>query len=349
MALARQAGSGSARDATPFAIEGPKNSLKTAVVQPLVIFHKQLGDTLLLEPALAKLAAFHGEPVRLSTRASFLAMVDLMDGVVAEASVGMGRASRVISFSANGRAGFKTFLTSAPEKRLVVENEGRLRWWHRFVYRSGREVRPIGDQYRARHYFDAMPCAETVPFRPPRLRLPDPEWRHPQLPERYLLLHPTAAWRSKAWPAEHWVEVLDALHDSGYGPFVVTGGVEPWERQFAAGICESSRARTLNLAGLTSLKSYLYTVAHAQGVLCVDGSSSHLSAAFGRPCLTLFGSSSAIHWHWKTERAVALVPPEDVRKNKGSVRCIPVSEVLQAALSLLGPGTPKLGSALDAF
>ena len=115
MAVARQAGSGSARDATPLAIEGPKNSLKTAVVQPLVIFHKQLGDTLLLEPALAKLAAFHGEPVRLSTRASFLAMVDLMDGVVAEASVGMGRASRVISFSANGRAGFKTFLTSAPE------------------------------------------------------------------------------------------------------------------------------------------------------------------------------------------------------------------------------------------
>ena len=309
-------------------------SLETTVGESLVIFHKQLGDTLLLEPALAKLAAFDGKRVRLSTRSSFRAMVDLMDGVLGGVSPGIERASRLISFSPNVRAGFKTLLTLAPEKRLILETPERLRWWHRFVYTTGAEAMAPRDQYRARYYFDAMPCESSFRFRPPKLRTPDPAWRHPLLPEHYALLHPTSAWRSKAWPAENWVRVLDALHESGFGPFIVTGGSEPWESQLAAKICHSSRATILNLAGCTNLKSYLHAVANAQIVLCVDGSSSHLASAFNRPCLTLFGSSSSIQWHWKTDRSTALIPPEDVRRNKGSVRFIPVEEVLQVALHM---------------
>jgi len=45
---------------------------------PLVIYHKQLGDVLMFEPALAKLAAFTGGTVRFSTRASFAPMISLM-------------------------------------------------------------------------------------------------------------------------------------------------------------------------------------------------------------------------------------------------------------------------------
>ena len=46
---------------------------------PLVIFRKQLGDVLLLEPALAKLAASTGGSVMLATRPGFEPLLELME------------------------------------------------------------------------------------------------------------------------------------------------------------------------------------------------------------------------------------------------------------------------------
>jgi ADP-heptose:LPS heptosyltransferase len=300
-------------------------------MRPLVIYHKQLGDLLLMEPALAKLAGATRERVRLSTRAAFLPMVALMEHVDGESGVRLSRASEVISFSANLHAGVKAWTTFAPVKRLREKDGTLLKAWHRWVYPDGIEVPRAWGMYRARHYYDAMPCDGVEPFRLPRLRQPPAAWRHPQLPSDYILLHGTSAWPSKSWPAESWVGVLDALHAEGIGPFVLTGGGAPWEQEFARRICGQTRAQVVNLGGSTRLEEYLYAVSRARMVLCIDGSSSHLAAAFERPAITLFGSTPVEVWHYPTELASAVVPPEGKAGEEKRVGAIPMECVVELA------------------
>lgn len=274
---------------------------------PLVIYHKQLGDLLLLEPALAKLSAASNGPVRLSTRSGFLPMVSLMENVIGESGVRVSGASEVIAFSGNFHATLKAFITFSSKKSLWVKNPLHLKPWHRLIYSGGGEYVPTENLYRARYYYKVMPCSENVAFRPPKLRPPPDAWRHPNLPPDYVLLHPTSAWPKKSWPARNWSKVLDGLQERGMGPFVVTGGSASWEMEFAQTVCSNTSATTLNLAGRTSLKQYLHTVANARLVLCIDGSSSHLAPAFGRPSLALFGETSPLVWHLETDLARALL------------------------------------------
>ena len=45
------------------------------------VFHKQLGDLVLLEPTLAKLCEHHGAPVECMTRGGHAPLLQLMPGV----------------------------------------------------------------------------------------------------------------------------------------------------------------------------------------------------------------------------------------------------------------------------
>jgi ADP-heptose:LPS heptosyltransferase len=302
---------------------------------PLVIFHKQLGDLLLTEPALHKLASATGGRVRLSTRKGFLPMVSLMREVVGESSISLNAAPSVLSFSWNLHAGLKALATCSPNKRLVVSNSEYIRSWHRMVYGRRVEVWPIENAYQAKYYFDAVPCEKDVAFRPPELDQAPAGWRHPELPGDYILIHATSAWRSKSWPSQNWVEIIRSLHRKGVGPFVITGGSAEWERNYTREIASQAGVCVCNLGGRSNLEQYLHALAHARLVLCVDGSSSHLAAAFRRPCVTLFGSTPAERWHWKTDLSTALQPPAAKRALKGSVQFIAVEIVLEAALAAL--------------
>jgi ADP-heptose:LPS heptosyltransferase len=300
---------------------------------PLVIYHKQLGDLLLLEPSLAKLSAASQQPVRLSTRRSFLPLVSLMERVAGESGLRLSKASEVVSFSGNFHAGVKTLATSAPRKKLLVKNPLHIKPWHSIVYPQGAEYFPARNVYRAKSYFDAMPCEATVPFRAPRLQTPPAHWRHTDLPESYILLHPTSAWPSKSWPAESWAQVLDVLHEAKAGPFVITGGSARWEQEFAHTLCRNTSAPTVNLCGKTSLEQYLFTVSQARVVLCIDGSSGHLAAAFGRPSLTLFGETSHVVWHLETELSQTINPSGEAPNAKGSIQTIAIDTVTTRALT----------------
>lgn len=299
---------------------------------PLVIYHKQLGDLLLLEPALAKLSAAHARPVRLSTRHSFLPLVALMHNVAGESGIRVSAASELISFSGNFHAAIKALTTWAPCKKLRVKNPKQLKPWQAAVYPQGAECIPSGGLYRAKYYFEAMPCANVMPFRPPVLQAPPEAWRHPELPDSYILLHPTSAWPSKSWPALNWAMVLNALQERGIGPFVITGGSARWEQEFAKMICQNTSAITLNLSGKTSLEQYLSAVAAARMVLCIDGSSSHLAPAFGRPSITLFGETSHISWHLETALSLAITPPVEKSEPGNPIQQITVETVVRHAL-----------------
>ncbi len=301
---------------------------------PLVIFRKQLGDVLLLEPALAKLSACTGSQVMLATRPAFAPLLSLMEGVLPAPRTLLRKAASVISFDPSAKAGLWALTTLAPEKRLIVTRPKYLRPWHHRIFRDGCTALDESLHYRAEYFFNAVPCTSSHPFRPPRLRQPPSDWLPPDLPETFVLLHPTSAWQHKSWPPASWAQVLTKLHALGIGPVVVTGGNAPWERDYVAALEQAAGVPLINLCGKTSLTAYLAAVSRANLVLCIDGSATHLAAAFQRPSVTLFGPTHPLHWHFPSPIAALLDARNYVEEAKPAVSHIPVEPVLKAAVNV---------------
>jgi ADP-heptose:LPS heptosyltransferase len=302
-------------------------------LSPLVILHKQLGDVLLLEPALHKLANAVQGKVMLATRPEFAPMIELMRDVVPMPAGQFRRASEVVSFGPRLRAGLIALTTAARKKQLVVFREDQLRAWHQLIYRQGTSVVKLAGRYRGWYYYHAMPVPEVVPFRLPQLMTPPAAWRSELLPDNYVLLHLTSAWPIKSWPVDSWAQVLDQLGNAGVGPFVVTGGQAEWERAYVAELEAKTKTPLINLCGKTNLKGYLSAVASARALLCIDGSSAHLASAFGVPALTLFGGASDPgQWHCPTALAHRL-DARNFSASKGApIADIPVSAVVEQAV-----------------
>ncbi len=288
----------------------------------------------MMEPALAKLAAATGGPVRLSTRPSFAPMVSLMANVEFANYDFFRRASAVYSFSERFRAGFKTALSISPRKILIATSKARIKPWHQIIYRAGCIPAERAARYEAEYFFQSLPCPTTISFRPPQLLPPPVDWLPEGLPASYILLHASAAWRRKAWAPERWAEVLNQLHDIGGGPFVLTGGSAEWERSLAAAITSTTRAPVVDLSGKTSLKGYLATVAKARMVLCIDGSATHLASAFKRPNVTLFGPTDPSQWHFPTARSILIDARTFSPQSEPAVAEIPAAAVCRTAVDL---------------
>jgi len=307
------------------------------VATPLVIYHKQLGDVLLLEPALAKLSLMTGTNVTLATRPAFHPLLALMEQVSALPGGAFRRASQVISFDPRSRACLEALTTFAPDKRLIVSQEKQLKPWHAFFFPTERLVRDDSAQYRAEYFFDVIAENSSMSFRPPRLAMPPKDWSMEGLPSEYVLVHPTSAWKRKCWLPEHWALTMRELERCGIGPFVVTGGSEAWEIEHVREIAANG-GKFIDIAGKTSLSQYLAVVANAKAVLCVDGSSSHLAAAFGKPTVTLFGPSSPLHWHFPTHNLRAIDARDFCSTEKRpSVSKIPPEAVVDTFLELIYP------------
>lgn len=301
---------------------------------PLVIYYKQLGDVLLLEPALARLAAANDTEVMLATRPGFAPMVNLMERVRPVQARLPGRVSQVISFDPLARACIQSLIARTNNKRLIVARTKQLRPWHGVFFPTERRVLDDSSLYRAEYFFNAITSLPAIDFRPPRLRRPPREWLPDNLPEHYVLLHPTSAWPSKSWSAEAWAITLDALHESGIGPFVVTGGNAPWEVEYVRSIAALTRAPLVDLCGKTSMAGYLGTIANASMALCIDGSAAHLAAAFERPVLALFGPSHPLHWHYPSPGSVCIDARVYCSERKPAVSHIPAGVVIDTAIEL---------------
>ena len=303
-----------------------------SVVPPLVILHKQLGDVLLLEPALRKLAGFAGQSVWLATRPNFFPLLDLMTGVKPFPGGWFRRASQIISFDHLARASLQSMATFAPDKRLFVMSQKRLHAWHRLCFPQGTQVVGEGDLYRAEYYYRLVPGADQ--FTPPVLKHPPQEWMPSGLSSGYVLIHPTSAWKNKCWPANSWAKAIDNLCEEGFGPFVVTGGHTRWEEEFVKSIEGASKAPLQNLCGKTDLRSYLAVIANASKVLCVDGSAAHLAAAFGRPTVVMFGPSHPMHWYWPARHTRLLDARAYSQERRPSASLIPVEALLHSVRDL---------------
>ena len=94
---------------------------------------------------------------------------------------------------------------------------------------------------------------------------------------------------AKRWPARHFAILASAL-GSPADPVWLVGSEK--DAPIAARVAEASRGAAINLCGRTSLEEAIDLLAQARCVVCNDSGLMHVAAALDRPLVAVFGSSS---------------------------------------------------------
>lgn len=298
------------------------------------VFHKQLGDLLLLEPALRRLRAHHGGPVRVMTRAGHLPLLRLMACARPQTGPALARHSHLYCFDPLNKSAARAFFAPARVKQCILPEPREIQWFHRHLFRDI-IVPGLGDRYVAEYFWDNTPVPTDGGFHPPRLEVPPAEWRPSGIGrEPFLLLNPTSGWRQKTWLPERWAEVIRGLVADGAPRVIMTSASTDWQVEHCRAIADGV-PDLQSLASGTTLQEFLWLCANASMVLTVDGAASHLAAAFGVRSLTLFGPTAIGNWHHPTSRNIALQAASD-KDGKARLRNLSSDEVLGAARTLWG-------------
>lgn len=286
----------------------PSHTLRSNA-RVLVICHKQLGDVALLEPALAKIRAASGGRVDLLTRSGHAPLVDLMEGVHMVHRAWLRRYDAIFCYDGLDKSSIHALLAFAPRKDLILRAPEDLR---PLATRAFKAIHApgLGDRYVAEYNWETTDVETSTGFRPPKLNRPPDSWRPAGFDMRdYLLLNPTAGWKSKRWKTKAWQILLDRF--AGPEKILITSGAQDWQLEHARAIADDLGNRAIFLGGATRLEEFLWLVANARMVLGVDGAASHLAAAFGGKSLTVFVRTSTANWHHPTERSLAIVVDPD--------------------------------------
>jgi hypothetical protein len=299
-----------------------------------VVYHKQLGDLVLLQPALAHLVRESGENVALFTRPEFQMLEPLFPGVRFHSKNPAERLDHLECLDDGSRSLKRAVRIRANRRGLLVPVPERRRWWHGFLFDRIQIVSPVG-RYRAFYYLDAV--GGKNPTCLPRLLPPPENWKPTPAPEApYLLLHLTSGWRRKSWPSALWIDLIGALLASGHGLLALSAGTKEHELETTREVRGEFRddPRVLCLAGQTSLAEYLWLLHHARAVVTVDGSASHFAAAWQRPCVTLFGPTDPREWHYgqATQKALSSPNPFSTERHAGEIPSLQVAEALESVL-----------------
>ena len=262
----------------------------------LVLHHLLLGDTLMVTALLAKL------------RARYPAAQIVMTVNRDYAPLYAGRPYGVIAHPFDPRD-FATFtgLLALPRFDLaVLPADNRWSWLARAL--GARWIVGIaGDRPPRKNW----PVDELVPYsptptafgdttaeivggpRPSRYRAGD--WPAPAIAgapsfgDAYAVLHVGASSRLKAWPADRWRALAEAIEARGLR---VVWSAGPGEAHILDAIDSGSeRAR---IAGTLSLSSLWQVLAQARLLVCPDTGIAHLGRIVGVPTVTLFGPGSAV-------------------------------------------------------
>jgi len=307
-------------------------------VRTAVAYHKQLGDTLLLQPALARLAAQDREAVALYTLSGHQPLVELMPGVSwgGKANHYAGAFNRVFALDQGSQSLLKSLRLRAKHRQLLTRAEVYIRWYHRLLFHACRSEN-LNDIYVARYYFDAVGGTDSDSFAPPKLRTPPPEWAQPEISAtNAVIINPASGWERKSWTVEGWRAVISSLLATGLSPVFVASGTAEWHLQMGREICDGFPASQVrNLAGQTTLRGFLSLLSQAAITLTIDGAASHITQAFGRPTVVLFGPSKTQMWHHETPRNRAIHASEFANEPQPPTALIPPERVIDEAKKVL--------------
>jgi hypothetical protein len=300
----------------------------------LVIFHKQLGDTVLLEPVLRKHAQASGGVVDLLCPPAFEPLISLMSC----ARIASGRRrwlpDSVWAYDWGGRTTRAAVVTLCRDKHLLIPNGEWLCLRHRLGFQH-HHVRSYQDRHISRYFWEETPVPGTPGyFSHVRLEMPPDAWAASfAAKEPYVLLNPVSAWRRKSYDAAKWAEVLSYAREIGLPRVLMSGGVDKWQRSHCAEIASAAKNMGVlveDVSGCTNLKQFMHLVSRAALVLCVDGAASHLARGFGVPCLTIFGPSYRWMWHEQDTLNAAVDASEAGIGPRPAAFFIPVQSVIDA-------------------
>lgn len=183
----------------------------------------------------------------------------------------------------------------------------------------------------------------------PAARLDEALARHGLVREGHWVLAPGAEYGpAKCWPAGHYAELARRLHATSARPVVLLGSGK--EAELARAIAAEAGEGCLPLAGRTTLDEAMAVIAGARGLVSNDSGLMHVGAAFGRPQVAVFGSTSPEHTPPLNRRASVLWLRDELGLDcspcfqrtcpLGHTRCltgITPDRVLQALQMQLGP------------
>jgi lipopolysaccharide heptosyltransferase II len=111
---------------------------------------------------------------------------------------------------------------------------------------------------------------------------------------------------AKRWPAAHWAELADRLHDEYGATVVLTGSGD--ERPIVQAVTRAMRTRPIVLAGETTVDELAAVLAHCAVVLSGDSGPLHIAVALNRPTVSVYGpTDSAISGPYPRPGQTALV------------------------------------------
>jgi lipopolysaccharide heptosyltransferase II len=92
---------------------------------------------------------------------------------------------------------------------------------------------------------------------------------------------------AKRWPAAHWAELADRLHDECGATVVLTGSQD--EMPIVQAVATAMRTRPLVLAGKTTVDELAAVLARCDVVLSGDSGPLHIAVALNRPTISVYG------------------------------------------------------------
>lgn len=123
---------------------------------------------------------------------------------------------------------------------------------------------------------------------------------------------------AKAYPLERWVEVASALHRAGLRVAALGGPGDPL----------LPFPQAIDLVGRLRLRETMAWVASSAVHLAADTGTGHIAAAYGVPCVSVFGPSDPARFRPTTETGVVL------RAGKATGQVTPEA-IVEAALDLV--------------
>jgi ADP-heptose:LPS heptosyltransferase len=133
----------------------------------------------------------------------------------------------------------------------------------------------------------------------------------------YALIHPFASAPEKTWPAERFLEVAEYIDTHlGLEPIFIPGPGEP--------VHLFGPYRVIQNAPIQALKDLM---SHARLFVGNDSGPAHIAAAYGVPCVVLFGPTDPAVWFpWRTQGRALKMP--------GGIQEVNVPQVIEAVNAL---------------
>lgn len=261
------------------------------------------------------------------TRNGHADLVRLMPGVKFVKGLPLSPAGSLYCFDPLSKSAFRSLLAPVFDRHHIRPAQSEMHWYHPLVF--GRPLTPeLGESYVAEFFWTNTPVPAHGPFRPPVLSRPPDDWAPPGWKAgEFILVNPTSGWKKKMWTVDGWTAVLRTVGRNC--PMVITHAGSEWQTAHCQDIAEATQATIQP----TTLRQFLWLCANARAVLSVDGAASHLAAAFGVKCFTIFGPSILVHWHRPAPGHVAFQAPPD-KNGLRSLRKLAPEPVIEALATL---------------